>query len=1015
MTQSDPLRQEIIPTLVSYSPTRREMVIGDEARALGIKGHTNAHGFKMQVGSPPSEFDKKTYWVEIPEPGKPPATTFSCRDITTLFLKAVLKQCVGRYEKIMVGIPAVQDENWMEHYRSNIRSIIQTIGFSEPSFLPEPFAVFQYYRHVEKLIPDERRSQTILLIDIGGGTCNTSIVKTTSAGSISLRGLGSKPYGTRAVNFGGKALDAEFLRASISTNVALHRTLKDNPIERAKSNLSACLKVEDAKLILCDRLKGVGGFSELLVKFERGELESDSGVQLVMSSRHLEMATRTAWTHHWLQAVTVTIKEAQDQLGEQITLIDKVLLCGGCGQLPFLREYVTRSLSQWLQSADDVIVGKTPGFAVACGIQKECEIRAGKEPSLIANDLGRWALSSMYLGVRRNRVESYVPVRVRGRNGNPFLLVPEWSRLDDQVFECEIDLPFQLKDRLFFGLFDRPVTSDPHVIPLNIQQDTVRIPPGAYRDDGKFLLKQSSEGGLQCEIILQRRTARREEERLKLPEFYPESLRVHTGKSILGLDFGTSNTYLVELDLAEDIRKTDYFSFRIRPRVKDVLAELEAKIARASKDGFLTLDTLEKHARDSRIDFVCHSIKIEGADLTRGETVDVLENAKNPSSPGQKEAQQLGEAYTWILDSYKEFRLQPEGFARHLNGLLLQGQKLNAGIYRTELVKIETRDGDYFPPDGPLVPVEMREWGKSAGADLNGRSVVEFAAALHSIFVRIHPFVDGNGRTARLLVNAALLSFGLPVVVPTIDDRERYIDGLAASDSGDGDEFTLYLCELMEESLDAIREAHVSTHDEKELKVEPKVDLSLDDEDPLATVMGRLIAQDRLPAKMLYEPWKATFESLRAELELSLKQFNAQWSDEGYDAKLSTYDFLSEEKFTRIYLNLPTTKTWFFGLDLGRRSMREKFLFFFEHNTNPDTEDNLGTVVLRIGRHDGDAYRDLTPDVCRPCEIGWKDGSIHCEWPQPLEGTKPLRHQVRMILAELIKAFLEKPSDRSAA
>jgi hypothetical protein len=223
-----------------------------------------------------------------------------------------------------------------------------------------------------------------------------------------------------------------------------------------------------------------------------------------------------------LHAVTGTIKEAEKILGP-IEDIDKVILCGGSGQLPFLQGFVAQSLVGKLRSHADVVVGTSPGFAVARGIQKECEIRAGKEPSLLANDLGRWALSSMYLGFRRNRVEEYAPVRVKNRESNPFLLVPEWTKLDGQTLECDIELPFIPRDRLFFGLFDRPIGSDVEVIPLNVQQDTVRVPTATYRDTAKFIVKQSQEGALQCEIVLYKRVGKQGqlEERLKLPEFYP--------------------------------------------------------------------------------------------------------------------------------------------------------------------------------------------------------------------------------------------------------------------------------------------------------------------------------------------------------------------------------------------------------------------------------------------------------------------------------------------------------------
>ena len=87
----------------------------------------------------------------------------------------------------MIGLPAIQDETWLEHYRAHMKDVTREIGFQEaPLFLYEPFAVFQFYRHVEKLIAEENRSQIILLMDIGGGTCNTRMVKTTAEGKIAL-------------------------------------------------------------------------------------------------------------------------------------------------------------------------------------------------------------------------------------------------------------------------------------------------------------------------------------------------------------------------------------------------------------------------------------------------------------------------------------------------------------------------------------------------------------------------------------------------------------------------------------------------------------------------------------------------------------------------------------------------------------------------------------------------------------------------------------------------------------
>src|SRR5262249_48705468 len=150
-------------------------------------------------------------------------------------------------------------------------------------------------------------------------------------------------------------------------------------------------------------------------------------------------------------------------------------------------------------------------------------------------------------------------------------------------------------------------------------------------------------------------------------------------------------------------------------------------------------------------------VKLEGAELTRGETLDVIENEKPPLSVGQVEAKYSADAYLWMLENYSELARQPESFARELNKRVLQDLNAEAGKYRTGSVKIATREGEYFPPEAPLVSAYMRDWANYVRNGSGTRSPAEFAAALHSIFVRIHPFADGNGRTARLLMNSCLL------------------------------------------------------------------------------------------------------------------------------------------------------------------------------------------------------------------------------------------------------------------
>jgi Fic family protein len=92
----------------------------------------------------------------------------------------------------------------------------------------------------------------------------------------------------------------------------------------------------------------------------------------------------------------------------------------------------------------------------------------------------------------------------------------------------------------------------------------------------------------------------------------------------------------------------------------------------------------------------------------------------------------------------------------------------NAGIYRSEQVRV----GTFYPPAPEEVPALMQSlisWFQSP--EFQGLNPIEAAALAHYQFVWIHPFVDGNGRTARMLMNLILQHHGLPHVV--VDSGER--------------------------------------------------------------------------------------------------------------------------------------------------------------------------------------------------------------------------------------------------
>ncbi len=140
-----------------------------------------------------------------------------------------------------------------------------------------------------------------------------------------------------------------------------------------------------------------------------------------------------------------------------------------------------------------------------------------------------------------------------------------------------------------------------------------------------------------------------------------------------------------------------------------------------------------------------------------------------------------------------------------IHRIILQGiDPIHAGIFRTVMVRI--LGSNHVFPNYLKVPILMTEfmlWLTSTQDH-----PVEIAAMAHFKLVSIHPFVDGNGRTARLLMNLLLLQQGYPIAIIKKEDRKAYINSLElAGSTNDLSVFKSIIFQAVESSLDGYLEA----------------------------------------------------------------------------------------------------------------------------------------------------------------------------------------------------------------
>ena len=209
------------------------------------------------------------------------------------------------------------------------------------------------------------------------------------------------------------------------------------------------------------------------------------------------------------------------------------------------------------------------------------------------------------------------------------------------------------------------------------------------------------------------------------------------------------------------------------------------------------------------IEYTYNSNAIEGNTLTLRETQLVIEEGitvGGKSITETLEAKNHPEAIEFserLVDAKSELT---EDVILQLHRLIMSNITEDAGHYRTMGVRIT--GATFMPPPSSEVKPRIDELLKWLRENPDELTPIELAAVFHNRFVQIHPFSEGNGRTARLLMNALLMKDGYPfiAIVPKLD-CPKYLKTLMEADLGNTSSFVNFIARCVERALDMYLDA----------------------------------------------------------------------------------------------------------------------------------------------------------------------------------------------------------------
>lgn len=193
---------------------------------------------------------------------------------------------------------------------------------------------------------------------------------------------------------------------------------------------------------------------------------------------------------------------------------------------------------------------------------------------------------------------------------------------------------------------------------------------------------------------------------------------------------------------------------------------------------YLPKETYKSMMEDFNVKFTHESTKIEGNTLSISEVKTIL---IDKLSIGGKELREIYEvtnnqkANRYIHQMLAQGRELDEELIKDIHQIVMENI-IDGGIYRRYNVRIT--GASFSPPDWTMVREDMKFFIMDYNTKTKVLNPIELASFVHAQFVKIHPFQDGNGRCARLLLNYVLMSRGFKALIIETSDRPRYYESL---------------------------------------------------------------------------------------------------------------------------------------------------------------------------------------------------------------------------------------------